>query len=408
MNSQKPELSTRLQGRVPPLNIALLRTFRHSGIALIAAVGRRLAFLWRLRGFRWSVLFAPTLVTASYCFFLASDQYESQAVFVVRSASRPQVPQGLAFLTQLGFGRSQDDSFIVQEFIGSRDAIEKIRANMPLEKLFGREDADLLARYPSILYALHDEEFHRYFRRMVSVVHVDNTGISTLRVRAFAPDDAQKIASALLALSEDFVNRMNQRVQEDAVRNSLDELRNAQQRIIDAQAALTNFRNRELMVDPMQNAVSLAELIASLSAELASTQAQILELKAASPNSPQVASLQRKSTALVEQITHERSRIAGDVRGLASRMAEYERLTLEREFANKMLSTAESELARSRAEAARQLLYLERIAEPQVADYPQYPKRFRNVLTVAVANVLGLLIAWLMYTGISEHAAARH
>jgi hypothetical protein len=38
---------------------------------------------------RWALLFLPTLLAAFYYFFIAADRYESEARFVVRSASRP-------------------------------------------------------------------------------------------------------------------------------------------------------------------------------------------------------------------------------------------------------------------------------------------------------------------------------
>ena len=82
----------------------------------------------------------------------------------------------------------------------------------------------------------------------------------------------------------------------------------------------------------------------------------------------------------------------------------YERLSLEREFANKMTSAAEAELVRSRAEASRQLLYLERISEPNLADDSTQPKRIPSVVTVFAANLLLVLVGWLILSGVREHA----
>ncbi len=370
------------------------------GARVTAVLGR----LWDRRTTRWGLLFLPTLLVAFYYFAIASDQYESEARFVVRSAARPEVPGGLAFLVQLGLGRSQDDSFIVHDFMTSRDAIDRLKAKLPLEAMFGREGADFLARYPSILYGPQAERFYRYFERMVSVVHVDKSGISTLTVRAFRADDAHEIAEALLTVGEGLINQINQRLQADAVGNSQADLHAAQQRLIDAQTALTEFRNRELIVDPTKSAVALAELIGGLSAELGATQAQIIEMLAGSASSPQLLGLRRKAAALEQQIAQERARIASGSDDLAGRIAAYERLSLEREFANRMVSSAEAELMRARAEATRQLLYLERVVEPHVADYPTQPKRIRSVLTVLAANALLALVGWLMVSGVREHA----
>lgn len=362
--------------------------------------------LW-LRRRAWLVLFLPTLLSVVYFFFMASDQYESEAKFVVRSAQRPDSLGGLSFLVQLGLQRSQDDSFIVEDFMTSRDAVRDLQKRLPLRDMFKTDALDFIAGYPSLLYGLREERFYKYFQTMVSVVHTDKTGISTLKVRAFSAEDAKVIANTLLQAGEGLVNRLNERLLRDAVGRAEAEVTDAQNRVIGAQATLTTFRNKELLIDPTHNAVALADLIAKLSAELASTRAQITEAKLNSSTGPQIPILERKAIALDEQIASERARVARSSDGLADRIASYERFVLEREFANKMLGTNEADLVRAKAEAAKQLLYLESIVEPNLADYSTQPKRLRSVLTVLGANLLLVLIAWLVLTGIREHGG-RH
>lgn len=359
----------------------------------------------RLRRQAWLILFLPTLLSAIYLFFMASDQYESEAKFVVRSAQRPDSLGGLSFLVQLGLQRSQDDSFIVQDFMTSRDAVRQLQQRLPLRAMFRTDALDIVAGYPSPLYGPREERFYKYFQTMVSVVHTDKTGISTLKVRAFSAENAKEIADTLLQLGEGLVNRLNERLLRDAVGRAEDDVAGAQDRVIAAQAALTTFRNKELLIDPTRNAVALAELIAKLSTELATTRAQISEVKMNSSTGPQVPVLERKAIALDEQITSERARVARGSDGLAERIATYERLVLEREFANKMLGTNEADLVRAKAEAAKQLLYLERVVEPNLADYSAQPKRLSSLLTVFAANLLLVLISWLVFTGIREHGA---
>jgi capsular polysaccharide transport system permease protein len=357
-----------------------------------------------LRQRAWMILFLPTLLSIIYLFFMASDQYESEAKFVVRSAQRPDsLGGGMSFLVQLGLQRSQDDSFIVQDFLTSRDAVRELQQRLPLRSMFKTDALDFIAGYPSLLYSPREERFYKYFQTMVSVVHTDKTGISTLKVRAFSAESAKEIADTLLQLGEGLVNRLNERLFHDAVGRAEAEVMRAQSRIIAAQAALTGFRNKELLIDPTRNAVALADLIAKLSTELASTRAQIAETKMNSSSSPQLPILERKTTALEEQIASERARVARSSDGIAERIATYEQLTLEREFANKLLNTNEADLVRARAEATKQLLYIEKVVEPHQADYSTQPKRWSSVLTVFVANLLAILIAWLVFTGVREH-----
>jgi capsular polysaccharide transport system permease protein len=353
------------------------------------------------------IALSPTLLAAVYYLAIASPQYVSEAHFIIRTAKRPEAATGFAALLQLGGARSQDDSFAVNDFIVSRDAVEKIGQDLNLAEIFGAGGADFLARYPSFLYGKTEEELYLYFQRMISVSFRTSTGITTLTAKAFRPGDARALAQELLKLSEQLVNRMNARIHRDAIKNSEDQVRINQGRLIDAQLALAAFRNRELMIDPTRNAVSLGDLIAKLSTELAQTKAQVAELAVASSGSPQLPSLRRRVRALEEQISEERSRIGNASDGLAERIATYDRLNLERDVANRMLTGSETELTRARSEARRQQLYLERVVEPQLPDYATEPRRLSRILTVFGANLILVLVLWLLFAGIMEHGAQR-
>jgi capsular polysaccharide transport system permease protein len=149
----------------------------------------------------------------------------------------------------------------------------------------------------------------------------------------------------------------------------------------------------------------VSELIARLSSELAQAQTQLREMSAATPGSPLIAPMQRRVAALELQIQNERTKLSEEEGGLASKIAVYERLVLEREFAKKSLQSAADALDAANTEARRQQLYLERIAQPLVADYPLAPERVRMILTIAAANLLALLMGWLIFSGIEERLA---
>jgi capsular polysaccharide transport system permease protein len=360
----------------------------------------------RLRG--WLVgllLFLPTLVAGVYFGLVATDRYVSEAHFVVRSATRSSVGSGFAaFLQMAGISRSQDDTFAVHDFIGSRDAVVQLMEKLPLAEIYGRPEADALSAYPNIYYRSTIEELHKYLKSRIAVIYNANTGISTLQVEAFRPEDAPRVADALLELSENVINRMNTRIRDDGVRLALEEVKRSEERAIAAQLAITDFRNREVILDPGRSSVHVVELIARLSAELSNVTALIAEVTASSPSSPQLPPLERRAAAMREQIALERARITDASDGLAQKIAHYEHLTLEREFANRSLGSAFAALDTARSEARRQQLYLERIAGPSTADKAEMPRRLVNVASVFAINVILLMIAWLINTGLGNHA----
>jgi capsular polysaccharide transport system permease protein len=350
--------------------------------------------------------FLPTIFAVIYFGLIATPRYEVEAEFVVRTAAKPVGLTGLTSILHItGLSRSQDDAYSVQEFMISRDAVAQLMNKLPVEQMYGRRGADFVARYPSIFFGTSREEFYKYFQWMISVSNSSTSGISTLRVQAFRAEDAVAVATTLLDLSEALVNHLNERIHEDAVKVSEAQVDADEKRLTEAALAITDFRNRELMIDPEKSGVVLSEVMKRLSTRLAATQTNMYETSVGSPSSPQLAPLQHRADAINTQIEQERARISNSSDGLAKKIGEFERLNLEREYAKQALTVSMTALEAARAEARRQQLYLERIVEPHLPDYAAMPQSLRWIMTVLGANVLGLLIVWLLVTGVREHVA---
>ncbi len=354
--------------------------------------------------------FLPGLLSIVYFGFLATDRYVSEAKFIVKTASKSADSGGLgSFLkfagSMSGMSRSQDDNYSVQEYIKSRAAVAELSKKIPVREIYNRPEADFIAHYPSIFYGKSEERLYDYLQWMVNVSFGNTSGIATLRVQAFRAEDALLVTKTLLELGEDMVNRLNERINADAIRTAAEEVGRGEQRMIDAQMALTEFRNRELMVDAIQSSVVITEVIAGLDAERISTQAQISQLAAAAPDNPQIKLLYGKVNALNGQIADQRALIAEPSTGIAKKLAEFERLSLMREFAKMSLASANTALDNARTEARRQQLYLERVVEPNLPDFPISPQRLRMIATIIGGNALFLLVIWLFYMGVREHGA---
>lgn len=349
------------------------------------------------------VVVLPTALAALYFGAIASDRFVSESTFIVRSAKSP-LGGGIGGLLQIvGFTRSQDDTFSVQEYILSRDAVSALSQRLPLRDIFNPAGADIVARYPNPVHGATEEELFQYYKSRVEVVHNTTTALTSLKVQAFRAEDALAINRTLLTLGEELVNRMNERIRTDAVRFSEVEVARAQERLVETQIAITEFRNRELMLDPSKSSLIVAELIGRLSTELAASTAQLREVEASSPSSPQIPGLQRRIAALEGQITLERLRVSSASDGLAEKIAGFERLNLQREFAVKALASASTSLELARNEARRQQLYLERVVEPALADHPAQPRRLRSVLVTFGASLLLFFVGWLIWAGVREH-----
>ena len=368
-----------------------------------AAMRRRWALLLKAL-----LIMLPSLLALAYYGAIAADRYVSEARFVIRTAAKPAGNIGglNALLQLVGMARSQDDTFVVHDYLTSRDALAALAGSIDLAGVYGAPQADALARWPSLIYGRTDEDRFRYFETMISVVANGSSGVTTLRVQAFRPDDVWRIARTLLDLAEALVNRLNERVQRDALRVADAEVAAAERRRIDDEIAMTNFRNRELMLDPSSSSAIVVELVGKLSGELAETQAQLAEMQAGTRNNPQIASLAQRAAALAHQIATERARIGSNADGLAEKIAEYQRLAMQQQFSVRALAQAVAAQDIARTDAMRQQLFLERVVEPNRPDKATEPRRLRTILTVLGLNLVGFAVLWLIWAGLREHTQA--
>ncbi len=345
----------------------------------------------------------PTVLAAVYFLLIASPRYVSEARFIVRQAGQAQ-PDALGLTLQgVGLGTAQTDAFAVHDYMRSRDAVAELERTLDLSRVLGPPGVDVLSRWPRPWESRSREGLYQGYQRFVTVGYDATTGISILRVEAYRPEDAQRLAETLLAGGEELVNRLNARSVADAVTQAERARDEARARLDAAQRNLVAFRNRERFIDPSMVAAEGAGLIGELSATLAGLRAERAQLAAEAPQSPQLPSLDNRIAAYERQISAERSKLAGAATSLVPAVSAYEDLVLERELADRQLSEATAALVVAERDARRQSLYLQRVVNPGLADEPTRPRRWRAVLIVLLGSLLLYGVGWLVWSGLREH-----
>ncbi|MEO3470233.1 capsule biosynthesis protein [Roseomonas sp. CAU 1739] len=353
--------------------------------------------------FTWWVL-APTLLAIAYFYGYASSQYVSEARFVIRSrADAPQLSLGTMISAAVGAGSTapSSDAYSVRDFLTSHDAVARTHQRLDLSRIWAREDADLIAR----LWNDDPERLTKYFNSMVSVAFDSSTGVITLRVRSFTPEDSKAIADTLLTLSEQLINSLSERAREDALRIARGEVAIAERRVLDSRAALTSFREQQQELDSAGAVQAAVTTMGQLESALIAARAELRERQAFMlPDNVTLQTTRNRIEALERQIAAERIRRTQGDGALSQQLAGFERLMLEREFADRQLASATASLETARMEAQRQQMYLSRVVEPNLAVYPLYPRKLISVGSVFLGLSVAFGIGWLLVAGMREHA----
>lgn len=358
----------------------------------------------------------PSLLASGYFVFVAASQFTAETRFVVRQGSQD---GGLASAQNVssmitaaigagsrsvGGGSAAEDAHIVVSYIRSRAIVADIDRAISLREMYTRVEADKLSRLRD--RATIDELFE-YWKSMVRA-HVESTsGVVTVEVRAFRPDDAVQIARAVQELSERLVNAIATRARQDALRRAEDEVRRAQGIVLEALHNIEVVRNEEGLVDPVLSATENGKVLSRILIEKLAAESQLsVGRNSLSSDSPTIRQLQSRVDNLTRQAADLRAQMAGGAEGqknIAGSVSRYEHALMEQKVAETFYGIAEAALDRARQAAEAQSVFLAVFVPPASPEDYSYPRRFTFSFLFAVSCLTLWSIAALIWSSVEDH-----
>ncbi len=343
-------------------------------------------------------LIVPTVTALAYYGYFASDQYESETRFTVRSSTPALGKDQLGKATGIPSAKIVQDTQIAIDFINSHEMLEVLaERNIDLHEIFGKETIDWWARLPE---DASSDDLLDYWEDMVSASVSPSSGIVTIYVRAFTAEDSAMLAREILSASEYAVNRVNDRIWKDVISTSNTNLENAKQQLLRARNALASARNRDGVLTVEGSSAIVTNLISTMETERLNLQHRYdAQLSVVSADAPQMLVLKREIDSKEQQIRELKSQLAGDAEGgrnLADVSEELSQLQLAQSLAEKQFASSLQTLEQIQFISRQQLLYLESFLDPRVPDEAMYPKRILWIAVIFAAS----LILWGSLLGI--------
>ncbi|MDW9633610.1 RkpR, polysaccharide export protein [Sinorhizobium meliloti] len=340
----------------------------------------------------------PATLASLYMAFIAADQYHSTASFAVRSIEGGVSGDILGMFTQASGGSTVSDSYILIDYILSERMAADADRRFKLEEVYATRGLDF---FYGIGSDLPIEDKFAYWRDMVKVNFDHASGIMQVTVKAFEPKQAQEIAQFIVDQSDGLVNSLSLSARNDVLRAAQDEVLAGEARLSKARAGLRDYRDKSQEISPAEGAKLAVQLIGGLEGELTKLNADLATAKSQmSEDTPRIRVLKTRIESLEQQLAVERQRLGAGERATASddpgapdvagRIAEFEQLETEREFAERAYTAALGSLEKARIDANNRQRYLALFIEPTLSQMAQYPTRLLNALLIT----LGLLFAW--------------
>jgi capsular polysaccharide transport system permease protein len=341
----------------------------------------------------------PGTIASLYMAFIAADQYHSTTSFAVRSIDAGGATDILGMFTQASSGSTVSDSYIIMDYILSERMAADADRRFKLEEVYATRGLDF---FYGIGSDLPIEDKLAYWRDMVKVTFDHASGIMQVSVKAFEPKQAQEIAQFIVDQSDNLVNSLSLSARNDVLRAAQDEVLAGEARLSKARASLRVYRDKSQEISPDQAAKLAVQLIGGLEEELTKLNADLATAKSQmGEDTPRIRVLKTRIESLEQQLAVERQRLGAGERSpssavdhnspdVAGRIAQFEELETEREFAERAYTAALASLEKARLEANNRQRYLALFIEPTLSELAQYPSRLLSALLVS----LGLLFAW--------------
>ncbi|MBY6045924.1 sugar transporter [Phaeobacter italicus] len=365
---------------------------------------------WGLVASFVALVLVPLAAVIFYLWVVAEDQYASTAGFTVRSQESSGANDLLGGLAQFAGNSTASDSDILYEFIQSQEMVEAVDGTVDLQghysAVWPRDWA--FGLWPEATV----EDLTWYWQRIVGISFDSGSGLIEVQALAFDPDTAQAITQAVVRESQIRINALNEQARADAMRYAQADLDEALERLKAARLALTQFRTRTRIVDPEADIQGRMGVMNNLQQQLAEALIQYDLLRGTvGENDVRLKQAQQQIDVIRDRINIERQTFTSnntDTGGVGedypSLIAEFERLTVDREYAEESYRAALTALEVARDDAARQSRYLATYINPTRASEAEYPRR--SVLA-ALAGLF-LLLAWsimaLIYYSIRDRS----
>lgn len=320
----------------------------------------------------------PTLICMIYFAFFATPSYATKSEFIVQQAEAAQATAGMFGGTAMA---TSQDSILVQDFLTSREALQRLNDEFGYREHFGDLSVDALQRIPA---DASNEDLYAHFRKNIRIGYDPTEGVLRMEVSALSPEMGRVFSEALIGYAEERVDAITERKRGDQMRGATETFKDAEVKMVEAQNRVLELQEQMGILDPQSETQGLMTQINTLEVQLVEKKLQLSQLlDNEQPNRARVAGVEGDIERLEQLIADLRSQMtneSGDQDSLATITARLRIAEVDLETRTMMMQESLQQLEAARIEANRQVRFLSVGVAPVPPDVPTYPKVFENTL----------------------------
>ena len=336
---------------------------------------RNLIFLGMRLGF---FVFLPTFLAMLYFAFIATPSFATKSEFIVQQAEITSGSGGLLGGTAMA---TSQDSILVQGYLTSRDAMQRLDQEFGYRAHFSDPSIDSLQR---IAEDATGEDLYKHFKNNVRVGYDPTEGVIRMEVSATTPAMSTTFSEALIGYAEERVDQITERKRADQMEGAYATFEDAEKKMVAAQEKVLTLQEQMGILDPASETAALMSQIGALETQLTDKRLLLSQLNDnARPNRARVAGAEGDIERLEMLIADLRSQLTNEGQNdssLASVTARLRMAEVDLETRTMMMQESLQQLEAARIEANRQVRFLSVGVPPVAPDEPTYPRVFENTL----------------------------
>lgn len=346
------------------------------------------------------------VVIGCYYFLMAAPIYVSQTSVLIRGREQPSAAGSIiGAITggDKGGGGGGQDVAELQGYVTSFDMAQKLDQRFHLRAIYSKPRLDFLNWLPP---GASRETFLQFYKKMV-VIRIDHdANLITIESRAFDPVLAQKMNQAILEIASDYLNNVSDVVRKETLRDSENDLKEAEDDVRKARMAMTNYQVQTGTIDPTASAMGTATGMAGMQQEIVESRVMLSEMLSYDrPDAPEVKQLQARIAGLEGQIAAQQQKIA-DVKArdsITQRLRDFEGLMISTDYADRKFVAALEAYDAAKGLANQRETFIVPVVPPTLPQDPALPHRMTAFLETLLVLIAVYGIVALAIAGIRDH-----
>lgn len=356
-------------------------------------------------GYR-SILFAlvfllPLTVIAIYQLRYATDRYHSEAIILVTEDQSTSQSLDLSTLG-LPVVAGNKDALTLVTFVSSLDMTNFLEKKLQVRQHFSDPKIDWFTRFDPARPA---EQFHDYLANYVWVEYDEVSQLITVHAESFDRQYSQDIVNAILARSQDFVDKLNAGITEEQMQFFEKQLQSSEVRLKEAKNELLKFQRENKLFSTDVEATMVNTNIGALEKLLLDKQGELNTRRSElNENSPVIQVLRAEINTIQQQLKQEKERLTGASTAAVSELdARFREIQFNIEFISNIYKSNLAQLEQARLEAVQRLKYLVVVTAPSLADASLYPDRVYIIGTTILILIMIYFVVSLLVAIVREH-----